>query len=227
MDAKKKKDIKEIWINKIDTKEAALLVIRECSYGFYFVAAFAAVASIFLGASFLIDGIIFAACAFLLSKFKHVLLAFILFFLSGAGLVTTIINSFHGKSGSNIFLAIVLVWISVRAIQATFWLRRYKHEKTSALEKAIDTIMHSRKMSKKTPVLFKICISGSALSMIAAVVCAFFGFFDKNYTVLNFLFAGGMVLFGAAMFIGLQAKIFMNSKKSARGKQDVSETYHM
>lgn len=125
VNVKKKKDLKEIWINKIETKETALTVIKECVYGFYFVAALGLIASFFLGVAYLVDSIIFVVCAFLLSRFKHVIIAIIMLMLSVLGLITTMINNLtHAKGGSNIFLAIILVWISIRAIQATLKLRK-------------------------------------------------------------------------------------------------------
>jgi len=53
--------------------------------------------------------------------------AIILLLLSVGGLVVTGINKFGGDTGGrNLFLAIIMIWVSIRAIQATFELKKFQ-----------------------------------------------------------------------------------------------------
>lgn len=125
METQKKKDFKEIWLNKIGTKETALLVIKECVFSFFFVAALCVIISFFLGFGYLIDGVIYAIAAALLWKFKHVAFAIVILIFTSIGLVNTAINSLtHAKGGSNVYLAVALIWASIRAVQAALFLRK-------------------------------------------------------------------------------------------------------
>ena len=119
---------KNAWYGKIETKEEALKVIKDTSNGFYFLAALQIVLGYFImGREAIIDGVIFAVCAFLLRKLNSRAVAIILLLLSVSGLVVTGINKFGGGTGGrNITLAVVMIWISIRAIQATFGLRKFQ-----------------------------------------------------------------------------------------------------
>ena len=119
---------KNAWYGKIETKEEALKVIKDTSNGFYFLAALQIVLGYFImGTEAIIDGVIFAVCAFLLRKLNSRAVPIILLLLSVGGLVVTGINKFGGGTGGrNITLAVVMIWISIRAIQATFGLRKFQ-----------------------------------------------------------------------------------------------------
>ncbi len=117
---------KNIWFGEIETREEALKVIKDASNGFYFFAGLQIVLGYFImGASAIVDGVIFAVLAFLLRKFNSMVIAIFLLLLSVAGIVITGINRFGGGTGGrNIILAVIMVWVSVRAIQATFKLHK-------------------------------------------------------------------------------------------------------
>lgn len=119
---------KNAWYGKIETKEEALKVIKDASNGFYFLAALQIVLGYFImGASAIVDGVIFAVCAFLLRKLNSRVVAIILLLLSVGGLIVTGINKFGGGTGGrNIILAVIMIWTSIRAIQATFELRKFQ-----------------------------------------------------------------------------------------------------
>lgn len=119
---------KNAWYGKIETKEEALKVIKGASNGFYFLAVLQIVLGYFImGASAIVDGVIFAVCAFLLRKLNSRAVAIILLLLSVGGLVVTGINKFGGGTGGrNIILAVIMIWTSIRAIQATFGLRKFQ-----------------------------------------------------------------------------------------------------
>lgn len=113
---------------KIRRRDDALKVIKDASNGFYFLAAFQLVLGYFImGVEVIIDVVIFAICAFLLRKFNSRVVAVILLLLSVAGLVVTGINKFGGGSGGrNLLLTVIMIWVSIRAIQATFGLKKFQ-----------------------------------------------------------------------------------------------------
>lgn len=119
---------KNAWYGKIETKDEALKVIKDASNGFYFLAALQIVLGYFImGTEAIIDGVLFAVCAFLLRRFNSRVVAVILLLLSIGGLVVTAINKFGGGTGGrNIILAVIMIWTSIRAIQATFGLRKFQ-----------------------------------------------------------------------------------------------------
>lgn len=119
---------KNSWFGKIETKDEALKVIKDASNGFYFLAALQIVLGCFImGMEAIVDGVIFAVCAFLLRKFNSRVVAVILLLLSIGGLIVTGINKFGGGSGGqNLFLAVIMIWVSIRAIQATFGLKKFQ-----------------------------------------------------------------------------------------------------
>ncbi|MBI2042478.1 MAG: hypothetical protein HYT21_01910 [Candidatus Nealsonbacteria bacterium] len=119
---------KNTWFGKIQTRDEAIKVIKDASNGFYFLAALQIVLGYFImRPEAIIDGAIFAICAFLLRKFNSRVVAIILLLLSIGGLIVTGMNNFGGGAGGqNLILAVIMIWVSIRAIQATFGLRRFQ-----------------------------------------------------------------------------------------------------
>lgn len=110
------------WVGKIKTKEESLKIIKSSSYGFYALAILDIVAYFFLHilSAIIIDVAILTILAFLLRKFNSTVVAIILLLWSILIVVSTGINEFGGGyGGTNIVLAIMAVWMSIRAIQAT------------------------------------------------------------------------------------------------------------
>lgn len=109
-------------------REEALKVIKDASNGFYFLAVLQVVLGYFImGVEAIVEGVIFAVCAFLLRKFNSRVVVVILLLLSIGGLIVTGINEFGGGTGGrNIFLAVIMIWVSIRAIQATFGLKKFQ-----------------------------------------------------------------------------------------------------
>jgi len=117
------KRIKEIWIARIATKEQALGIVKSASVGFFFVAGIFIIFSFWMGLIEIINGILFAFLAFLLLKLKSRVSAVLLLLFSLLVAVVTVINKFgNGRGGRNVLLAVIIVWVAVRAVQATFWL---------------------------------------------------------------------------------------------------------
>jgi len=122
---------KNSWYGKIETEDEALKVIKDASYGFFFLAVLQGVIGIVLGMDIWLDAILYLIFAAILLKFKSRIVAVLLLLLTGAALFFTFLNRIgpdpSGKSGgTNIFLALIMFWAAVRAIQATFKLRKIK-----------------------------------------------------------------------------------------------------
>jgi hypothetical protein len=116
-----------LW-GRMQTPDDARKVVKESAYAFYFVAGIQGLVGIFFAPSLLVDGVIFAVLAFLLHKRSSRAAAVMLCVLSVIAICSTLLNIFGdtGIGGNNIVLAIIMVWISVRAIQATYLLRKMK-----------------------------------------------------------------------------------------------------
>ena len=121
----KKFDFKKAIFGKIETKEEARKIIRESSNGFLILGIICIVASFFVeidvGIDVFINGVLFAILALLLKKFNSRTAAILLLLLSIGIVVVTGINKFGGgQGGRNIFLALVIAWTGVRAMQGSF-----------------------------------------------------------------------------------------------------------
>lgn len=113
---------KKTMFSKIETREDALEVIKDSSNGFFVVAAIQIAIGIFLMPSIILDGVVFAVLGLLLRQLHSRVVAVLLLMVSISSLVMTIMNKFDAEThgGSNIYLAGIMVYVSVRAIQATF-----------------------------------------------------------------------------------------------------------
>lgn len=110
---------------KIGTREDALMVIKGVTLGFYVVAAIQAIVGAMIAPPMIIDAAVYAVLAFLLKKFASRFVAVLLLILSLAATALTISNKINGGVGGNNFiLALIMVWAAVRAVQATYFLRK-------------------------------------------------------------------------------------------------------
>ncbi len=114
--------MKKFWKGKITEKKLAKFIANEAAKGFYVLAAIQLVIGWFInGPLALIDAVLFAGLAFLMVKFMSRVAAVILVILSVISLITTTFNLVLGGSGGvNIALAVLFLWMGVRAAQATF-----------------------------------------------------------------------------------------------------------
>ena len=119
MEEKKKKTG---LFSKITNKDEALKTIKDSSMGFFFVAALQAGLGYFIAPSLIIDGILYAVLAAILLKWKSRVAAVFLLLLGGAALVMTVLNKagVTAEGGNNIFLAVIIFWVAIRAVEATF-----------------------------------------------------------------------------------------------------------
>ena len=116
---------KNTWFGKIETREEALKVIKDSSYGFFFIGILQAGIGFALGMNLWLDAILYLVFGGILFKFKSRVAAILLLLLTSGALVTTFLNKINPDpssrtGGTNLFLAVIMIWISVRAIQATF-----------------------------------------------------------------------------------------------------------
>jgi len=115
-------------MSKIETAEDAHKVVKETSLGFFVVAALqTAIGVVFMKNPWgLVDVTIMVVGALLLRTFNSRAAAVVLFLLALTQAGSTLANMLgvpFGGGGSNILLALVMMWIAYRAIQATFKLK--------------------------------------------------------------------------------------------------------
>ena len=112
-------------VGKIETAEQAEKIIKDVGNAFYVVAGLQLLIAFFLSAYAILDAVFFAILGFLLKKTKHVAVAALLAVLSLVSVAVTLNNQINDvEGGRNIYLAILLAWVSVRAVQATLKLRK-------------------------------------------------------------------------------------------------------
>lgn len=113
---------KKRMFSKIETREEALDVIKDSSNGFFVVAGIQIVIGIILMPSIILDGVVFAVLGLMLRQLNSRIVAVLLLLVSIGSFVMTSMNKFGvtSEGGGNIFLAGLMVYVSIRAIQATF-----------------------------------------------------------------------------------------------------------
>ena len=118
---------KNAWYGKIETKEDAIKVIKDSSNGFLLLSAIQMALGFIIGIETVIDGVIYLILALLLRKFNSRVVAIILLLLSLVSIVVTGMNKLGGGAGGrNVLLSLIVTWVSIRAIQATFVYNRLK-----------------------------------------------------------------------------------------------------
>ena len=116
---------KKGWFSKIESRADALKTVKDASTGFFVVAALQAALSFLVGFSVLIDAAIYVVGGFFLRRFNSRAAAVVLLSLALLGLGVTVANKFGENlgGGNNIFLAAIVLWAAIRAVEATFKLR--------------------------------------------------------------------------------------------------------
>ena len=125
---------KKTWLSKIESREDALKIIKETSMGFFILAGLQAVLSFWLGFSILFDAVIYVVCGFFLRRHNSRAAAVALLLLSILGAGVTFANKAGANlgGGNNIFLALIILWAAIRAVESTFKLRGRFSVDTSA-----------------------------------------------------------------------------------------------
>lgn len=114
-----------LWSLRAESVDEARRMIRGSAMGFYAIAGIQAVISLLLGMSMLIDAVLFAGLAFWLQRTHSKIAATLLLGLAAISIVTTGMNQFGGGAGGrNIVLSVIVFWVGVRAVVATYKLPR-------------------------------------------------------------------------------------------------------
>src|SRR5262245_19575462 len=118
------------WFGPMVTMADALWMIDETGRAFLVLSAIQAVLAFFVGLLMLIDAAAFCVLAYFLMRFKSRVAACMLLGLGLLEGTQTLVNRFGGQKagGTHVILAVIVAWVGVRAVQATFkyWnLRRH------------------------------------------------------------------------------------------------------
>lgn len=118
----RKKLMKKFWWGKVEDKKLAKFISSEAAKAFYVLAAIQLVIGWFInGPLALIDAVLFAGLAYLMVRFMSRVAAVILLVLSSLTIFTTFFNlALGGSGGTNLVLALLFFYMSIRATSATF-----------------------------------------------------------------------------------------------------------
>ena len=124
MEKERKKQLNfQFW--KVENKEEALYVIKQCSYGFLFVAGLNIILGFLISMATIIDGAIYLILGLLLLFLKSRVVSILLLLISGAGIVFTFLNKIGvSEGGSNVFLAIIVFYFAIASVFMTFKYRK-------------------------------------------------------------------------------------------------------
>ena len=113
---------------KIRQQEDALKVVGAASLAFFIAGGLFMMLSYWYGPELWVNGIAYVVLGFLLRQFKSRIIAVLLLLLAIVTVLLTLgIFTGHGFSGGlNIILAAAVVWVGLRAVEATFKLRARK-----------------------------------------------------------------------------------------------------
>lgn len=116
------KEKKSGWFAKIASREDAIKVVKDTSTGFFVVAALQAALSFIVGFSVLFDAVLYVIGGFFLRRFNSRMAAVVLLVLAAVGAAVTFANKVGANlgGGNNIFLALIVLWAAIRAVEATF-----------------------------------------------------------------------------------------------------------
>jgi hypothetical protein len=123
--------VKEYWFSKIKSKKLATKLIRDGSSAFFVIAGIILVVGYFIsnknyetGVIYMMISVVYAILAGVLLKWKSRIAAVLLSIMTFDALIATFSNRFGGgDGGKNIFLALVVFWLTVRLVKATFKLQ--------------------------------------------------------------------------------------------------------
>lgn len=110
---------------RIRQQEDAVKVVGAASLAFFIAGGLFMILAYWYGSELLVNGIAYVVLGFLLRQFKSRMIAVLLLLLA---IVTALmaLGIFSGRGfsgGLNIILAAIVVWVGVRAVEATFKLR--------------------------------------------------------------------------------------------------------
>ena len=111
---------------KIESREDALKMIKDCAMGFFVIAALQAGLGYFIAPSLIIDAVLYAVLAGIVLKWNSRVASVFLLILSSFTAISTVLNrlGISAVGGNNIFLALIMLWAAIRAVEATFKLNK-------------------------------------------------------------------------------------------------------
>jgi|GEM_PF-1490434 hypothetical protein len=138
--------MKEYWFSKIKSKELVVKLIKDGSIVFCIIAGISIVWTYFFPSQYIEEtfarlaiGILYAVMAGILFKWKSRVAAVLLLLLTSDALITTFSNRFgNGDGGRNVILAMLILWLAIRVVQATFKLHSKNKLPESSIMKSTD-----------------------------------------------------------------------------------------
>jgi hypothetical protein len=116
------KEKKPGLFSKIDSREDALKTSKDSAGAFLFVALIQAALAYFVSPIMLIDAGMYALLGAILWKWNSRTAAVLLLLLGSASLIMTVLNriGITSEGGQNIILGLIVLWVAIRAVEATF-----------------------------------------------------------------------------------------------------------
>ncbi|WFD10926.1 hypothetical protein [Tepidibacter hydrothermalis] len=116
---------------KIETIEDATKIINNVSGSFIGLAIIQIVLLVVLLQNYyaIIDSLIIIVIALLLRKFKNIVSSILILLVSLGALVATVMSKIGlAQGGQNVYLTVLMVYMSIKAVKATLFIRKAKKE---------------------------------------------------------------------------------------------------
>ena len=121
--------LKKVWIRKITTQEQALELIKDISKSLLGLAALQAMLGLFIGLQLWIGALIYAVLVLTVWQWHSRVGAVVLMILNVTEFVLRFIDGLDATNSTStnqhLFLNVVLIWMSIRLLQATFKLHSF------------------------------------------------------------------------------------------------------
>lgn len=113
------------WLVRIEDRQTAWSLVRECGIAMLFWAVVQAAFSFKYGQSLLIHSVILAVGGFCLLRWQSraAAVALLLYALAGTGITLAINSGVALEGNSNLALALLIFWTALKSAEATFRLR--------------------------------------------------------------------------------------------------------
>lgn len=113
-------------LSRIEKQEDAVKVVHAASLAFFVVAGLLLLMSYYFGRAFLFDAAAYLVLGFFLRQFRSRIVAILLLLLA---VITTAVGAGRlmeagVNSGLYVVVAVAVLWVAIRAVEATFKLRR-------------------------------------------------------------------------------------------------------
>jgi hypothetical protein len=114
------------WFSDIESREDAVAAVKQTATGFFVVAALQIALSFWVGFAVILDAVVYIVGGLLLRRWHSRAAAVGLLLVAMAGAAVTVANAVGADlgGGTNILLAVVILWAAIRGVEATFKLHR-------------------------------------------------------------------------------------------------------